>query len=363
MAYRIAASRKWMGNDGPWSTFSIRVGSPPQPLEVLPASSASLSLVVLEQGCYRKEDPADCSTLRGNLLDTGNLSTWNPLRADNGQPYLEVLFPAEEVVLPNQIASEIAVNSISLDVWGGDSANSVFLENQLLAGYAVSWPFVGLLGLSGRETYPTNATTSFKSPLQTLKNTSTVSGLTWAYTAGANYKVPKSYGSLTFGGFDSSLVDMDNALTEVDFAKDFNGNELTLSIKSVTVGDSVASDTDMIALLDTMVPDIWLPKSVCDLFEDKFGLQWNETFGMYLVSDEQRNRLRAENTSVSFDLTSTSNPSKVVSITLPYLAFDHEVKYPLAGIDDNTTTLHYFPLKRTPNNTTNFLGRTFFQEA
>lgn len=264
----------------------------------------------------------------------------------------------------SQIKSpEIAINSISLDVWGGDSANSVFLENRLLAGYAVSSPFIGLLGLSGQETYPTNTTTSFKSPLQTLKNTSAVSGLTWAYTAGAKYKIPESYGSLTFGGFDSSLVDMDNALTDVEFLKNFNGNELTLSIKSITVGDRVASDTDMIALLDTMVPDIWLPKSVCDLFEDKFGLQWIETFGVYLVSDEQRDRLRTENTSVSFDLTSTINSSKVVSITLPYLAFDHEVKYPLAGIDDNRTTLYYFPLKRTLNDTTNFLGRTFFQEA
>ena len=119
----------------------------------------------------------------------------------------------------------------------------------------------------------------------------------------------------------------------------------------------------MLALLDTMVPDIWLPKSVCDVFEDRFGLRWNETFGMYLVSDEQRTRLRAENTNVSFHLTPTYDSSKAISITLPYLAFDHEAKFPLAGIEDDNTTLYYFPLKRTPNDTTNFLGRTFFQEA
>lgn len=362
MAYRIAASRQWMGNDGPWSTFSIRVGSPPQSLEVLPASSATLSLVVLEQGCS-ESDPANCRTLRGNVLDTGNLSTWEPLVSDSGERYLSVLLPAQQAVLNEQIASEMAINSISLDVWGGDSANSVFLKHQLLAGYAVKTPFIGLLGLSGRETYPVRANESYESPLQTLKNTGTISGLTWAYTAGAQYKVPKSYGSLTFGGFDSSLVDMDNAMTGVDFTKDANQNELTLNINSITIGGTVAGDTDMLALLDTMVPDIWLPKSVCDVFEDRFGLRWNETFGMYLVSDEQRTRLRAENTNVSFHLTPTYDSPKAISITLPYLAFDHEAKFPLAGIEDDNTTLYYFPLKRTPNDTTNFLGRTFFQEA
>ena len=81
------------------------------------------------------------------------------------------------------------------------------------------------------------------------------------------------------------------------------------------------------------------------MFEDKFGLEWNETVGMYLVSDEQRNRLRKENTSVSFELTSTSDSSTVVRIELPYPAFDHEVKFPLANISDNDTTLHYFPRK------------------
>jgi hypothetical protein len=363
MAYRVAASRKWMGNDGPWSTFSIRVGSPPQALEVLPASSASFSLVVLEEGCINT-GPADCEALRGNVLDTKYLSTWTPILAADGSRYLYVPFPAQEILLPEQIASEIAVNPISLDVWG-DTQNTIFLGGQLLAGYASSIPFLGLLGLSGFQSYPLNGSDPYNSTLQTLKNNSAVSGLTWGYTAGAKYRNPESYGSLTFGGFDSSLVDMDNALTDVDFPPGprGKGNELTLSIKGIAIGDTTAESTDMVALLDTMVPDLWLPKTVCDLFEDKFGLEWNETWEMYLVNDTQRYRLQNESTSVSFDLTPISGSSRVVTITLPYSAFDHEVKYPLVNITDDQTTLHYFPLKRTPANTTNFLGRTFFQEA
>jgi hypothetical protein len=363
MAYRIAASRKWMGNDGPWSTFTIRVGSPPQALEVLPASSASFSLVVLEEGCPPNVT-ASCKTLRGNVLDPRDLTTWTPLRLQDDASYGILPFPALQALLPEQIASEVAVNPISLDVWG-DSQNTIFLGGQLMAGYASKTPFLGLLGLSGFPTYPISRNYPYNSTLQTLKNNSVVSGLTWAYTAGANYKTPKSYGSLTFGGFDESLVDMDNALTDIDFPRGpvGNGDELTLSIKSITIDGTAAESTDMVALLDTMVPDLWLPKTVCDLFEDKFGLEWNETWEMYLVNDTQRGRLQSESTSVSFDLTPTSGSSKVVTITLPYSAFDHEVKFPLVNITDDRTTLHYFPLKRTPKDTTNFLGRTFFQEA
>ena len=160
---------------------------------------------------------------------------------------------------------------------------------------------------------------------------------------------------------------MDEALTGVNFTRDFNGNELTLTVKTITVGDQSSNATGLVAQLDSALPEIWLPESECRLFEDKFDLKWNESFGMYLVSEEQRQRLQDQNTSVSFDLTaSESDSSKAVTITLPYAAFDHEVKFPLANITDGETTLHYFPLKRTPNDTSNFqvfLGRTFFQEA
>lgn len=351
-----------MGNDGPWSTFNVKIGSPPQVLEVLPASSMSVTLVVLEEGCTRSE-PASCANLRGNTLDIHNLSSWEPLTKDGSQ-YLYVSLPAEQPLFPYQIPSQVSVNTLALDWWGNVSAaNLMPLEGQLIAGYAATDPFLGFLGLSGRPATPVTESIPYDSPLKSLQKRSLISRLTWAYTAGAWYKIPESFGSLTFGGYDSSLVHMDEALTGVDFERG-DGNELTVTIKTITVGDAGVQpvDQDLVALLDSVVPDIWLPKSVCDLFAEKFGLQWNDSFEMYFVSEEQRTRLRDKNTSVSFDLAPDVNSSKFVTITLPYLAFDHEVKFPLANITDNTT-LHYFPLKRTPEGTTNFLGRTFFQEA
>lgn len=351
-----------MGNDGPWSTFNVKIGSPPQVLEVLPASSMSVTLVVLEEGCTQSE-PATCASLRGNTLDIHSLSSWEPLTKDGSQ-YLFVSLPAEQPLLPYQIPSQVSVNTLVLDWWGNVSAADLTpLEGQLIAGYAATEPYLGFLGLSGWPATPVTGSISYDSPLRSLHNRSVPPRLTWAYTAGAWYEVPERFGSLTFGGYDSSLVNMDDALTGVNF-ENGDGNELTVTIKSITVGDTAVqpADQDLAALLDSVVPDIWLPKSVCDIFEAKFGLQWNESFEMYLISEEQRDRLRDENTSVSFDLAPDINSPTFATITLPYLAFDHEVKWPKANISDNTT-LRYFPLKPTPEGTTNFLGRTFFQEA
>ena len=359
MALSITPSRHWLGNDGPWSVFDVRIGPAQKLVHLLPASSVSLTLAVLEEGCNATE-PSTCETLRGEVIHPLE-APWDNLTAANGSPNLAVQFPTEEFYFPGGVRSAMGVSSLSLEDYNET------LEGQLIAGYISKKPFLGLLGLSGYHAYPVNESTYYNSTLQTLKSRSAVSGLTWAYTAGASYKTPESFGSLTFGGYDSSLVNMDEALTKVDFRRNFNGNELTLTVKSITVGDQTLNSIDLVAQLDSALPEIWLPKSVYTIFEEKFGLQWNATFGMYLVSEEHRERLLAENTSVSFDLAaSESDASKTVTITLPYRAFDHEVGFPLAGIIDGEKKLPYFPLKRSPDDTSSsqvFLGRTFFQEA
>jgi hypothetical protein len=366
MALSIAPSGHFIGNDGPWSTFNVWIGDSPDPFEVLPASSLSLTLVVLGEGCP-PDAPTDCDTLRGKLFDARNSSTWTNVTGPGGSQYVYVNLPTEDEFLPERIVAEMGVDLLRLDWRGDDSTeNQMPLGNQLIAGYATKSPFLGLLGLSGFQSEPVTADTSYNSTLQALGNRTAVSGLTWAYTAGANYMTPQRYGSLTFGGYDSSLINMNEALTGVNFTsgRSGNGDELTLTTKTITVGDT-SKPIELVTLLDSMLPDIWLPQSVCDVFEEKFHLQWNDTWKMYLISPEQRDQLINENTSVSFDLTSDSNPEKIAKITLPYSAFDREVKYPLMNITDETT-MHYFPLKSMSSQTTKFggvLGRTFFQEA
>jgi hypothetical protein len=368
MALSISPSGHFQGNDGPWSTFRVWIGDSSEPVELLPASSLSLTLVVLEEGCPQGAPaPNDCAGRRGNILDLQHSVTWSNLTIRDGSPYGNVPLPIEGNFLNESVGAEIGVDFLRLDLLGNVlTEDKLPLGGQLIAGYAAKSFFLGLLGLGGFQFYPVSGSDPYNSPLLTLENRSSISGPTWAYTAGASYKIPQSEGSLTFGGYDSSLINMDEALTGVNFPRGSggNGDELTLTIKAIVLGDT-EQPVAQVAVLDSTLPDIWLPQAICDVFAEKFNLHWNSTWQMYLVDSEQRAQLIKENISVSFDLTADSGSGKVVRITLPYLAFDREVKYPMMNITDDTT-LYYLPLKPMPNQTTGFgalLGRTFFQEA
>jgi hypothetical protein len=62
------------GNDGPWSSFVLRVGSPPQTVRVLISTASNQPWVVLPDGCSCA--PADCSEKRGEIFHTDKSSSW-----------------------------------------------------------------------------------------------------------------------------------------------------------------------------------------------------------------------------------------------------------------------------------------------
>lgn len=72
------------GNDGTWSTFEIRVGTPGQVARVLPATSWQETWVVWKtvNGCNTSLGvAADCFEARGGAFDSHASSTWH----DEGQ--------------------------------------------------------------------------------------------------------------------------------------------------------------------------------------------------------------------------------------------------------------------------------------
>ncbi len=62
----IAPSQAWEGNDGPWSTFALRVGTPEQVFHVLISTAGQESWIPLPEGCLPL-DPRNCGSLRGAL--------------------------------------------------------------------------------------------------------------------------------------------------------------------------------------------------------------------------------------------------------------------------------------------------------
>jgi hypothetical protein len=140
-------------------------------------------------------------------------------------------------------------------------------------------------------------------------------------------------------------------------------DNIAVQLESIT--STVGSDSQQLlpnpitASIDSSLPYIWLPIQACLLFENAFGLQWNDTWQLYLVNDTLHQTLVQQNASLTFNLGGmTGGSSTSVNITLPYAAFDLTASTPLV-----TSTTRYFPLKRAANSTQFVLGRTFFQEA
>ncbi len=71
------------GNDGPWSTFDVRVGTPEQYIRVLVSTASPFPLIPLsEQGCSTDvfvTVPPDCAVSRGNLFNINDSSSWDDL--------------------------------------------------------------------------------------------------------------------------------------------------------------------------------------------------------------------------------------------------------------------------------------------
>lgn len=137
--------------------------------------------------------------------------------------------------------------------------------------------------------------------------------------------------------------------------------DLVVYLQSITYSGSTSStllSNPILIFIDSTDPNLWLPGSVCDAFEQAFGLVFDSNTGLYLVDEAQNARLRNSKAQVSFKLSNVHSGGDDVTITFPYEAFALTAKPPLVN-----STSYYFPLKRAANPTQYTLGRTFLQEA
>ena len=167
-------------------------------------------------------------------------------------------------------------------------------------------------------------------------------------------------GSLTLGGYDASRFipnDVSFPLTGTSSTDPVIG---ILSITAIgTLDNNVTLLSNEIAtLVDTTLPFIWLPLSVCQAFEQAFGLVWDDTNQLYLVNDTTHQRLLNQTPAVTFELGNSTLGKTSVNVTLPYNAFDLQASSPIYPNGTN-----YFPLQRASSPSQYTLGRAFFQEA
>ena len=360
----IDTSERFEGNDGPWSTFALRVGTPAQDVRVLIAMASQETWVVSPGGCAAGE-PSNCPTLRGDTFNLNTSSTWLPTKDIWDNTGIYVLTNEIGNYLGNNSTGEYGFDTVGLS-WSGTGPT---LNHTIVASFIDTRYYLGEFGISPRSTNftVTNDNSSAlddpqPSYLSLLKQNKYIPSVSWGYQTGSYYRsqsYPNAYGSLVLGGYDTGRFT--GTPLSMDMGID-QGRELLVGIQGIEFGDTSTTSsllqTPILAALDSTQADIWLPLDTCELFEEAFGIKWNDTAQMYLLNDTVHTALLAQDPSVTFKLGSSTSGGSTLSITLPYGAFDLTAEYPLVA---NSTP--YFPLKRAANSTQFTLGRAFMQEA
>ncbi|KAH6605556.1 acid protease [Trichoderma cornu-damae] len=342
----VSPSQFFEGIDGPWSTFELRVGTPAQNLRILPGTSSTQTLVVLPEGC-QIINVTNCADSRGNLFNTTASKTWKEIGLFN---------LGFENALGFTDNGEYGYDTVGLGYLG---SGGPVVNNSIIAGVAGTEFYLGVLALNPRPTNFTDQNDPQQSFLQLLKNESAIPSLSYSYNAGAPYRLNKALGSLILGGYDTSAYQDTNS--SYDFFSD-QSRDLTIGVQSISTNassDETVLQTSQISMfIDSSVAEIYLPLDACHAFEKAFGLTYNSTLDMYLVSDSLHGKLADENPFVTFTITTAITGGSTFNITFPYASFDLQANPPLVK-----NASRYFPLKRAANDTQYVLGRTFLQEA
>ncbi|CAK7212879.1 hypothetical protein SCUCBS95973_001610 [Sporothrix curviconia] len=357
------------GNDGPWSSFFLRVGTPQQYVRALVSTVSPETLVVSSGvGCSsaafrtaqgQADVPSDCPSSRGLLFQANASSTW----LDEGLYGINDGRVGLEANLGYTQAAEFGLETLGTGLLSGSSGGPA-LPNQTVAIIGTASPFY--LGILGLGTQPVNFTTlgnvSAPSYFTSLKTQGYIPSLSWSYTAGAIYRLREVYGQLIFGGYDASrFVENDVVFTMAgDVTRD-----LVVALQSITYsGGSSGESQSLLAtpvniFIDSTDPFLWLPADACAAFEAAFGLELDVDTGLYLVNSTHHTTLLGTDAQVALQLSDVLQGGATVTVVLPYQAFDLQVSSPLVA----NGTSYYFPLKKAANSTQYTLGRTFLQEA
>ena len=243
---------------------------------------------------------------------------------------------------------------------GGPTINST-----LVTAIATFDFYLGLLGLNPRSTNLTNLTDTYPSFMSMLYDANLIPSISYTYSAGAMYRPTMPLGTLILGGYDESLIESNSM--SFAFLSD-QSRDLTVGIQAVTASYTSTDNSfkeasllpsPILSFIDSTTAHIWLPVEACKVFEDVFGLVYDNATDLYLVDEALHNSLLKQNPSISFLLGQTTSGGSNINITLPYAAFDLSVTYPIV-MNGNS---YYFPLRRAANDTQYTLGRTFLQEA
>jgi hypothetical protein len=361
--YTVPPSGKFDGADGSWSTFKVSVGSPGQDFRLIPSTKAGVTYVIAPEGCLAGVDPSNCPQLRGidifntvqNIGFQANASsTWSAI----GQYEVDL-----EEALNYTGRGLFGTDVVSLGA-AADRSSSLSLTGSIVSAIADPDYYLGMLGLGQVKSSFNSQSQPVDSMLYQLRETKKIPSFSYAYTAGAKYRLKSVLGSLILGGYDATRFDTTTENMSFTFSQD-SSRLLTVSVNSIMATNTLQGTYSLtsgahFSVIDSSVPHLWLPESVCAEFETAYGLTYDPQTDLYVVNDTVHKQLVSKNPTLTIKLANSLDGAiqNYTNIELPYAAFDLQASYPFY----NTTT-NYFPIRRAANESQYVLGRTLLQEA
>ena len=187
LPFSFSPDQDWNGNAGSWSTFTLRVGTPPQDFSVLPSTSGHQPWIPVPAGCT-STDPPDCGSRRGaqpfhGSASNGFLSNQSSTWEENGLFNLAI-----ETHLGFDANGDYGYDTIGLEV---ENSGGPTLPHQVVAGIATKDFYVGQFGLDTRPSNFNTVQDPVPGYLKTLVTSNLIPSLAYGYTAGAKYRKSK----------------------------------------------------------------------------------------------------------------------------------------------------------------------------
>jgi len=172
------------GDDGQWSSFSLRLGNPEQVVRVLPSTSGYNVIVPVPEACNSTQDFA-CTVPRGGLFDHTQSKTWQE------QGFFGIGMQANLGYEYESINGNFGLDKVGL----GIAVNpNVTFPDQVIGGIIANEFYIGTFGLGTQPTNFTNTSNPHTSFFTSLRDSNNTPSYTWSYTAGAKYRgFPQSY--------------------------------------------------------------------------------------------------------------------------------------------------------------------------
>lgn len=169
------------GNDGPWSSFAIQVGTPSQNVKVFAATSGWETMAVMPGGCIAS-DPSTCEQDRGGFYQPNTSTTW----VKNTETLVTNIYPiGVDERLGFTGKASLGFDDVTLG-WPGSGGPK--LKNQTVGGFITKDHYLGFFGLTPRASNFTSFDNPIPSFIQNLVVQSMIPSTSWSYTAGNQYR-------------------------------------------------------------------------------------------------------------------------------------------------------------------------------